>query len=101
VQRGFGKNHSLCHGDLGNLDFLLLASGLFDRPDLARQIHRFTRIVLSSMKREGWLCGTAGSVEAPGLMNGLAGVGYGLLRLADPGGVPSVLALEPPPRRAS
>lgn len=25
-QIGFGHNHSLCHGDLGNLEFLLLAS---------------------------------------------------------------------------
>jgi lantibiotic modifying enzyme len=29
-------------------------------------------------------------------MTGLAGIGYGLLRLADPQSVPSVLTLEPP-----
>jgi lantibiotic modifying enzyme len=29
-------------------------------------------------------------------MLGLAGIGYGLLRLADPARVPSVLALAPP-----
>jgi len=97
LERGFGKNHSLCHGDLGNLDFLIQASRRFDDPDLARQIRRLRRVVLSSMGREGWLCGTAGSVEAPGLMNGLAGIGYGLLRLAEPDRVPSVLILEPPP----
>jgi len=38
-------------------------------------------------------------------MNGLAGIGYGLLRLADPGAVPSMLALGVPgdsrPRRAN
>jgi lantibiotic modifying enzyme len=32
----------------------------------------------------------------PGLMVGLAGIGYGLLRLADPQRVPSVLVLAPP-----
>jgi hypothetical protein len=36
-------------------------------------------------------------VESPGLMTGLAGIGYGLLRAADPECVPSVLTLSPPP----
>ena len=54
--------------------------------------------MLASIERDGWLCGTRGGVEAPGLMNGLAGIGYGLLRLAAPERVPSVLALEPPRR---
>jgi len=31
-------------------------------------------------------------------MIGLAGIGYGLLRLAEPTRVPSVLVLEPPTR---
>jgi Lanthionine synthetase C-like protein len=35
-------------------------------------------------------------VESPGLMTGLAGIGYGLLRLAEPTRVPSVLVLTPP-----
>jgi lantibiotic modifying enzyme len=37
-------------------------------------------------------------VETPGLMTGVAGIGYGLLRLAAPLRVPSVLALAPPVR---
>jgi lantibiotic modifying enzyme len=32
--------------------------------------------------------------ETPGLMTGLAGIGYGLLRLAEPERVSSVLLLE-------
>jgi hypothetical protein len=36
-------------------------------------------------------------VESPGLMTGLAGIGYALLRLAEPHRVPSVLGLAPPP----
>jgi lantibiotic modifying enzyme len=35
---------------------------------------------------------------APGLLTGLAGIGYGLLRIALPERVPSVLSLEPPKR---
>ena len=35
-------------------------------------------------------------VETPGLMTGLAGIGYGLLRLAAPERVPNVLGLAAP-----
>jgi hypothetical protein len=40
-------------------------------------------------------------VETPGLMIGLAGIGYGLLRLARPNDVPSVLQLAAPMPAAS
>ena len=98
VERGFGKNHCLCHGDLGNLDLLLLAHAKFGDPGLAGTILRLTRGILRNIETSGWLCGTVGSIEAPGLMNGLAGIGYGLLRAASPDRVPSVLAMEPPIR---
>ena len=42
------------------------------------------------------LCGTQTSLASPGLMAGLAGIGYGLLRLACSERVPSVLVLAPP-----
>lgn len=96
LERGFGQNHSLCHGDLGNLDFLLQAHQALGGDALAAGIRRHAQNILASIERDGWLCGTRGSVEAPALMNGLAGIGYGLLRLADPAGVPSVLALAAP-----
>ncbi|MEW1847765.1 hypothetical protein AB0392_58245 [Nonomuraea angiospora] len=35
-------------------------------------------------------------VQVPGLMTGLAGIGYGMLRAAAPNRVPAVIALEPP-----
>ena len=94
LARGPGQNHCLCHGDLGNLDFLYQAQERFPSPELAADIHRFLEIVLASLDRDGWLCGTRGSIESPGLMNGFAGIGLGLLRLAEPGRVPSVLGLE-------
>jgi len=98
VEQGFGENHCQCHGDLGNLDFLLQTREALGDPALDVAIDRQTRIVLASIARDGWLCGTRGGVESPGLMNGFAGIGYGLLRLADPARVPSVLTLEPPVR---
>jgi type 2 lantibiotic biosynthesis protein LanM len=101
LERGFGYNHCLCHGDLGNLDVLLLARKALHRPELDREIARRAWSVLASMDRHGFLSGTPVGIESPGLMNGLAGIGYGLLRLADPEGVPSVLALERAARSAA
>ncbi|MGW4108391.1 lanthionine synthetase LanC family protein, partial [Streptomyces sp. NPDC004976] len=41
-------------------------------------------------------CATPDHVPSPGLLDGLSGIGYGLLRLAHPGTVPSVLLLSHP-----
>jgi type 2 lantibiotic biosynthesis protein LanM len=98
VSQGFGHNHSLCHGDLGNLELLLQASEMFDRLDWRSQVDRFAAVILDSIDRRGWLCGIPLEVESPGLMTGLAGIGFGLLRLAEPKCVPSVLVLAPPPQ---
>lgn len=98
IEKGFGLNHSLCHGDLGNLDLLLQASQVFDDAKLARQTYEIANSILDSIDKYGWLCGVPMGVETPGLMTGLAGIGYGLLRLAEPELVPSVLTLQPPPQ---
>ena len=93
---GFGYNHSLCHGDLGNLELFLQASQTLNAPQWNTQIDRYSAIILESIDKYGWLCGMATNIETPGLMTGLAGIGYGLLRLAEPEHVPSVLVLESP-----
>jgi type 2 lantibiotic biosynthesis protein LanM len=95
LERGFGKSHCLCHGDLGNLDFLLEVETLKPSSSLRGRIDALTEALLAS-SRAGWRCGTAARIDTPGLMNGLAGIGYGLLRLAAPERVPSVLAMDPP-----
>jgi type 2 lantibiotic biosynthesis protein LanM len=95
VTHGLGGSHCLCHGDLGNVE-LLLAS---DRASLDGRwtsiVDRTAAAVLDDIALEGCSCGTPLGVETPGLMTGLAGIGYGLLRLAHPDFVPSVLVLEP------
>lgn len=96
--RGFGLNHSLCHGDLGNLELLLQAGRLLDDPRWQAETQRMASMVVESIDRHGWLSGMPLGVESPGLMTGLAGIGYGLLRLAAPEQVPSVLLLAPPPK---
>ncbi|MCP3802646.1 type 2 lanthipeptide synthetase LanM family protein [Allokutzneria sp. A3M-2-11 16] len=91
LRSGFGSDHSLCHGDLGNLDFLLLSA----RGD-TEVIHRHAAGVLDGVDEHGWRCGLHPNLVGTGLFTGLAGIGYGLLRLLEPETVPSVLALEPP-----
>ncbi|MBD0363413.1 MAG: type 2 lantipeptide synthetase LanM, partial [Coleofasciculus sp. C3-bin4] len=94
--QGFGLNHCLCHGDLGNLELLLQASLVLNDPKLRPPVNRLAAIILESINEHGWLCGIPLGVETPGLMTGLAGIGYGLLRLAEPTRIPSVLTLTPP-----
>ncbi|MCO6454960.1 MAG: type 2 lantipeptide synthetase LanM family protein [Pirellulaceae bacterium] len=92
---GFGSNHSLCHGDLGNLELLRQAAvrGLDAGAQPLLESHVVQ--VLDELAHRGPRCGTHNGLETPGLMTGLAGIGYGLLRLAAPDQVPSILTLEP------
>ncbi|MFD7285483.1 lanthionine synthetase LanC family protein [Streptomyces sp. NPDC059863] len=88
---GFGHNFSLCHGDLGNLEALLLAGGTARNTAL-----RQAAATLDALDERGWVCGMPDGVHSPSLMVGVAGIGYGLLRLAAPDTTPSLLALHPP-----
>ena len=54
-------------------------------------------LLLDALHRQASYCGTPGGVSTPGLLNGLAGIGYGLLRLGFPQQVPAALVLEPTP----
>jgi class II lanthipeptide synthase len=98
LAQGFGHNHCLCHGDLGNLELLLQASLAFEEPRWKAAVHRLSASIAASIDHQGWLCGIPLGVQSPGLLTGLAGIGYELLRLAAPRRVPSVLVLEAPIR---
>ena len=92
-------NFSLCHGLAGNSELLLMAAHSFNNPgllDLARQVG------LRGIERYGktespWPCGVLGAGESPGLLLGLAGIGYFYLRLTDPVNTPSILIPAPVP----
>nr|WP_239062572.1 type 2 lanthipeptide synthetase LanM family protein [Streptomyces sp. SID13031] len=86
---------SLCHGEVGALEPLVWLAGQGDDEAAAVLRHR-TALVVGAIEQEGTRCGTPGGVSSPGLMTGLAGIGYGLLRAGFSSLVPSVLLLEPP-----
>ena len=96
LAHGFGRNHSLCHGDLGNIEVLLMAAQLLADPSCDEHLQRIVPMLLDSIDVQGWCSGIPLGVETPGLMTGLAGTGYALLRLAAPQRIPSLLLLEPP-----
>ena len=97
LSNGFGGSHSLCHGDLGNADFLVTAARDLGQPGLLHEALRAGHQVLEQRKTEGrFRCGVGGFEQTPDFMVGLAGIGYGLLRVADPCAVPSILGLETP-----
>ena len=95
VERGLGRNHSLS-GDLGYLDLWLQVSLTLNDNAWRHECARYAAAVVTQIQRYGRVTAVPLGVETPGLMAGLAGIGYGLLRLATPEQVPSVLALEFP-----
>ncbi|GAB3137766.1 type 2 lanthipeptide synthetase LanM family protein [Micromonospora sonneratiae] len=96
VDRGFGYGLSMCHGDFGSLELLLLAARQLDDSVLAETAQRHASGIMDAIDERGWLCGLPRNVEIAGFFSGIAGVGYGLLRAADPERFPSVTAQEPP-----
>jgi len=97
VTTGRLPNHSLCHGELGNLELLTAAAAL-GVEEAAEHRSRRVAAALVEIERGAARCGTPGNVGTPGLLTGYAGIGHGLLRLAFPDRVPAVLLLDPPTR---
>lgn len=97
LSNGFGSSHCLCHGDMGNLDLVLEASRVMHDPRWQDERRTVLARTLGTLEEHGWRCGVPLEAETPGLMSGLAGIGFGLLRQLAVERVPSVLLLDPPP----
>jgi type 2 lantibiotic biosynthesis protein LanM len=101
LDTAFGWGHCLCHGDLGNLETLREAGRALGDQRWHKEYERQLARTFHSGTQNGWLLDQPKGLEAPGLMTGLSGIGFGLLRAAAPDPVPSVLILAPPvPRRS-
>jgi lantibiotic modifying enzyme len=88
---------SLCHGELGITEALSVVSVTVGAGASPRWLRQRAGLLLGALRRYPRYCGTPSGVPTPGLLNGLSGIGYGLLRLAFPDQVPPVLLLEPSP----
>jgi lantibiotic modifying enzyme len=84
----------LCHGVAGNASQLVYASQVLGEERWIAAAETSAMQGAERFERSGapWICGlaTKGN-EVPGLMLGLAGIGYFYLWLADPERTPSVL----------
>jgi lantibiotic modifying enzyme len=91
-----GMGYSLCHGDAGNAELPLVAARILGDAAAAERAARIGRVGIERylVADVPWPCGVPAGGETPGLMVGLAGIGYFYLRLYDPS-VPSVLLIEP------
>jgi type 2 lantibiotic biosynthesis protein LanM len=95
---GFGGSHCLCHGDVGNIEVLHVAGRVLAEPRWTSAALEHATEVIRQGRESGWRCGLPAFSATPGLMTGLSGVGMGLLRLAAPARVPSILSLDAAPR---
>jgi type 2 lantibiotic biosynthesis protein LanM len=87
---GMGWNHCACHGDLGAWELLDHAIAAGEAPkDL--NASSLLDIILSSLEQDGPSCGMGRNAFAPGLLPGLGGVAYQLLRAHPEHHLPSIL----------
>jgi type 2 lantibiotic biosynthesis protein LanM len=95
------KTNHLCCGELGNLELLLSAGRRLERENWVADAQRRGASVLARAPQSPSTgiafqanVGLCDSIFSPGLFDGIAGVGYQMLRLAAPDRVPCVLLWE-------
>ena len=93
-EKGFGNNPSLCHGDLGNLEILEYVSELTGYKDLKKEINNSFQVLYKDVLSERWNKGTFRGTESLGMMIGLSGIGYSLLRYYSDFKIPNLLSLD-------
>lgn len=86
----------LCHGNLGNMELLLEGYKENGNANLYNEAINRTKEIIrkSKCRKEGYKNGVGQEFDSPGLMLGLSGIGYGMLRLLKPTKYPSILLLE-------
>jgi type 2 lantibiotic biosynthesis protein LanM len=87
---GMGQNHCACHGDLGAWELLHHAIAAGEAPkELGTSC--LLDVILTSLEQHGPSCGMGRNAFTPGLLPGLGGVAYQLLRAHPEHDVPSIL----------
>jgi lantibiotic modifying enzyme len=92
---GTNADASPCHGRAGAAETLLYTAEVLGDHTYDEQVVGMWIEVLRAREPDApWPCGVASGRNNPSLMLGHAGIGYGLLRAADPAVTPSVLVIE-------
>lgn len=95
-------NFSLCHGNAGNAELLLVAGQVLKSTEADKALRAIAQHGINDyhVLRRQWPCGVMGAGETPNLMLGVAGIGYFYLRLHNSRRVPSILLLDTSARAA-
>jgi lantibiotic modifying enzyme len=88
----------LCCGNFGRVDILLEAGRVLENDSLVRQSRRMAEAVLQRVEERGWVVSRpredgGDRHTSGGLWQGMTGIGYALLRQADPDRYPTLLTL--------
>lgn len=85
----------LCHGNLGNIEFLLEAYKASGKLGLYhKSITRISEMMAENKQVSDYKNGVGQEFNSPGFMLGLSGIGYEMLRISDFNKYASVLLLE-------
>jgi len=87
---GVGWNHCVCHGDLGAWELLDHAIAVGEAPKELSTSYLLD-IILTSLEQHGPSCGMGRNSFSPGLLPGLGGIAYQLLRAHPEHDLPSIL----------
>lgn len=87
---GLGWNHSACHGDFGAWELLECAIARGEGPKDVTPL-QLQELLLTSLEIHGPCCGITRDAFAPGLVPGLGGIAYQLLRMHPDHELPSIL----------
>lgn len=92
------QSHCLCHGSLGNIEFVRRAASRFGLSYVRDAVDRELNRISSELQDGSAVCGyrTPMPFAVPGLMVGISGIGYACLQTMEGLDVPSVLTLEAP-----
>jgi type 2 lantibiotic biosynthesis protein LanM len=95
------KEHGICHGHFGNQEFIYAwinstqHSPDESQSDIAKRLPKAINEYLNDLNKNG-LSPNSTYTESLGLMNGLAGISYQLLKFSLPNRLPSIMMLQPP-----
>lgn len=92
---GTGLNHTLCHGDLGAWEVQAAAVAAGVGPPGTDRVGLDASVV-TELERHGAVTGLARDAFEPGMLAGIGGIAYQLLRLHPACRLPSVLILDLP-----
>lgn len=80
TKNGFGNNPTYCHGDLGNIEIIKAASVVLKNKELRNRCNNTYVELFDTILSDKWNNNIFRNTESLGIMIGLSGWGYSILR---------------------